>query len=70
MERIANVKPRNFIRRLPRSYDPRRAQQELLAHAHADFIRAVCDHGSASLLPARLRGAEDARQLERCRKSP
>ena len=48
-----------------RQLDLRRAQHELLAHAHADLIRTVRDHGGADLLPARLRGAEDARHLER-----
>ena len=48
-----------------RQLDLRRAQQELLANAHADLVRTVGDHGGADLLPAGLRAAENARQFER-----
>ena len=34
-----------------RQLDLRRAQHELLAHAHADLIRAVRDHGGAESAP-------------------
>ena len=35
-----------------RQLDLRRAQHELLAHAHADLVRTVGDHRGAGLLPA------------------
>ena len=48
-----------------RQLDLRRAQHELLTHAHADLVRAVSDHGGAEQLPAGLRTAERARHFER-----
>ena len=48
-----------------RQLDLRRAQHELLAHAHADLVRTVGDHAAADLFHARVRAAEDARHFER-----
>src|SRR5262249_45700114 len=45
--------------------DLRRPQHELLAHTHADLVRAVGDHAGAELFHARPRLAEGARHLER-----
>ena len=47
-----------------RQLDLRRALHELLAHAHANFIRTVRDHGGSGQLPAGLRCAERSRQFE------
>src|SRR5215468_4067404 len=49
----------------PGQLDLRRPQHELLAHARADFVRAVGDHASAELFHARSRLAEGPRHLER-----
>ena len=49
-----------------RQLDLRRAQHELLAHAHADLIRAVGDHGGAESAPRETAELpSDARHFER-----
>ncbi len=47
-----------------RQLDLRCALHELLAHAHANFIRTVRDHGGSGQLPAGLGCAERSRQFE------
>ena len=51
-----------------RQLDLRSALHQLLAHANADLIRTVRDHGGAKQFAARQRSAERARHFERLAK--